>query len=186
VLLPLLFLDFKGLCSIITLAAAAAAQCTATQKSTVTSYCFVPAAASREHCRKMPPRSKLLRDAKAMLNLVRQLIKKSPPLSKSIPALIVLGWLLAWIRGISKAEVRRMRTTRNERIIAALQTFLSRKYTPSVFTPNAHLNSGLGYVKAAPRLTKTRELVRTWGEFHYTQSFMQCANSINYQNNMID
>jgi hypothetical protein len=112
----------------------------------------------------MPPQSKLLRDAKAMLGLVRQLIKRSPPLSRSLPPLFVLGWLLAWIRGISTAEVRRMRTTRNERIVGALQVFLSRKYTPSVFTPNAHLNSGLGYVKVAPRLTKTRELVRTWGK----------------------
>jgi hypothetical protein len=125
----------------------------------------------------MPPQSKLLRDAKAMLGLVRQLIKRSPPLSRSLPPLFVLGWLLAWIRGISKAEVRRMRTTRNERIVGALQLFLSRKYTPSVFTPNAHLNSGLGYVKVAPRLTKTRELVRTWGEFD-ARCLIQCLYSI--------
>lgn len=52
----------------------------------------------------------------------------------------------------------------NVRLLRALAGLVDRPYYPSWLTPNAHVNCLLGYAKGGIAVSKTRELVRCWGE----------------------
>lgn len=66
------------------------------------------------------------------------------------------------------------RNGHNVRILRALSGLVDRPYYPSWLTPNAHVNCLLGYAKRGITLSKTRELVRCWGECVFFSFFLFC------------
>lgn len=63
-----------------------------------------------------------------------------------------------------RPAVRCQRNGHNVRVLRALSGLIDRPYYPSWLTPNAHVNCLLGYAKRGITVSKTRELVRCWGE----------------------
>lgn len=64
-----------------------------------------------------------------------------------------------------RPEVVCRRNGHNVRVLRVLASVIDHPYYPSWLTPNAHINCMLGFVKRGPKVNKTRELVRAWGEF---------------------
>lgn len=74
-------------------------------------------------------------------------------------------YLAAVFRQGRRPELVCKRNGHNLRVLRALAGLIDRPYFPSWLTPNAHVNCLLGYAKRGITVSKTRELIRCWGEF---------------------
>lgn len=79
-------------------------------------------------------------------------------------SLVALFYLSVVLRQGRRPTITYRRTSHNLRMLRALAAVIDRPYYPSWLTPSGHINSALGFFKRGPRVAKTRELVRTWGE----------------------
>lgn len=79
-------------------------------------------------------------------------------------SLVALFYVSIVLRQARRPKVTCRRTVHNVRMLNALASVIDKPYYPSWLTPNAHVNCALGFFKRGPRLSKTRELVRTWGK----------------------
>lgn len=79
-------------------------------------------------------------------------------------SILALFYVTAVLRQGRRPAVTCRLTSHNVRLLKALAELMERPYYPSWLTPNAHVNCALGFFKGGPKLGKTRELVRTWGE----------------------
>lgn len=73
-------------------------------------------------------------------------------------------YLAAVFRQGQRPKLVCKRNGHNVRVLRALVGLVDRPYFPSWLTPNAHVNCLLGYAKKGITVSKTRELVRCWGE----------------------
>lgn len=80
-------------------------------------------------------------------------------------SLVAFFYLAVVFRQGRRPEVVCRRNGHNVRVLSVLANVIDHPYYPSWLTPNAHINCMLGFVKRGPKVNKTRELVRAWGEF---------------------
>lgn len=88
-------------------------------------------------------------------------------------SLLALFYVGAVLKQAKRPVVTCRRTSQNLRMLRALAAVIDRPYYPSWLTPNGHVNCALGFLKRGPRLRKSREIIRTWGEFPYFQKVHQ-------------
>lgn len=79
-------------------------------------------------------------------------------------SLVAFFYLAAVFRQGRRPEVVCRRNGHNVRILRVLARVIGHPYYPSWLTPNAHINCMLGFAKRGPKVNKTREFVRAWGE----------------------
>lgn len=79
-------------------------------------------------------------------------------------SLVAFFYLAVVFRQGRRPEVVCRRNGHNVRILRVLARVIDHPYYPSWLTPNAHVNCMLGFAKRGPKVNKTREFVRAWGE----------------------
>lgn len=111
----------------------------------------------------MHNRRKLLEKILAQLQALNRASQKGGK-AATAASLVAVFYLTVVFRQGRRPEVTCRRNSHNTRVLRALGEVIERPYFPSWLTPNAHVNCLLGFVKRGPRMGKTRELIRAWGE----------------------
>lgn len=108
---------------------------------------------------------RLLSQLRVLASAKRASNKTRAAAASAVASAVAAFYLAAVLRQGRRPEVLCKRNGHNVRVLRALAGLVDRPYFPSWLTPNAHVNCLLGYAKRGITVSKTRELVRCWGEF---------------------
>lgn len=117
---------------------------------------------------------RILSQVLALIN-ARRTGGKEKAAAASVVALVYLA--VVFRQGKRPVLVCR-RSGHNVRVLRALAGVIDRPYYPSWLTPNAHVNCLLGYAKRGITVSKTRELIRCWGELPISCSLLRCGQHV--------